>query len=159
MEYKEYRTVDKSLWNRGPWDSEPDKVQFTDEETSLPCLIVRGPSGALCGYVGVPEWHPFFGVDDGAVERKDGKYIDVHGGLTFSGFCAESSDEARHICHKPSPGEPDHVWWLGFDCSHLGDIIPVDRSSFMQDEHSVYRNMWYVRSQVKILARQIKDSA
>lgn len=54
MERIEYRgVVDKSGWARGVWDSEPDKIQWQDAETGLPCLIVRGPVGALCGYVGV----------------------------------------------------------------------------------------------------------
>jgi hypothetical protein len=62
VETKEYRTIDKTLWPRGEWDDEPDKMQWQDEATGLPCLIVRGPVGALCGYVGVPEGHPCFGL-------------------------------------------------------------------------------------------------
>jgi hypothetical protein len=31
-----YTTVDKSEWGAGPWNDEPDKVQFTDKETGLP---------------------------------------------------------------------------------------------------------------------------
>lgn len=79
MEALEYRTVDKSNWGNGPWQNEPDKCQWRDEATGLPCLIVRGPSGALCGYVGVSEGHPAFGKDYDSVAA------DVHGGLTFAG--------------------------------------------------------------------------
>jgi len=50
----------KADWGDGPWVEEPDKMQWQDERTRLPCLIVRGPSGALCGYVGVSEGHPCF---------------------------------------------------------------------------------------------------
>lgn len=53
METIEYRTADKSQWGEGPWTAEPDKRQWRDEATGLPCLIVRGPHGAFCGYVGV----------------------------------------------------------------------------------------------------------
>lgn len=61
MQTKEYTTVDKSTWERGEWDNEPDKKQWLDEETGLPCLIVRGCiTGALCGYVGVPKGHPAY---------------------------------------------------------------------------------------------------
>ena len=35
---REYRTVDKSTWARGPWDTEPDKMQWRDEATGLDCL-------------------------------------------------------------------------------------------------------------------------
>lgn len=100
MQTIEYRTVDKSTWGRGPWADEPDKIQYQDEATGLPCLIVRSPVGALCGYVGVPEGHPWFGIaynerTDRAPETDDHDWsaerpesvIDVHGGLTFSGFC------------------------------------------------------------------------
>lgn len=62
MQRIEYRTQDKSDWPRGPWDNEPDKIQWQDEVTGLPCLIVRGPVGALCGYVGVPKSHPAYGL-------------------------------------------------------------------------------------------------
>jgi hypothetical protein len=43
------------------WDNEPDRVEF--ESLGLPCLIVRNPFGALCGYVGVPEGHPWYYKD------------------------------------------------------------------------------------------------
>lgn len=63
MKTIEYRTIDKSSWPRGPWDAEPDKRQWQDEATGLPCLIVRvDHSGHLCGYVGVPPKHPLYEV-------------------------------------------------------------------------------------------------
>ena len=60
--YIEYRFTDKSGWEQGAWQDEPDKVQWIDEETGLDCLIVRNPGGALCGYVGVAEGHSLFEV-------------------------------------------------------------------------------------------------
>lgn len=166
METKEYRTVDKSDWERGEWDDEPDKVQFPDEATGLPCLIVRGPSGALCGYVGVPEGHPCFEKEYDsakAVTRldadDDSAYIDVHGGLTFAGFCQETDDESKHICHVPGPGEPARVWWLGFDCAHSGDLMPKhlkwERERGFRGYEDSYKSIAYVRNQVRKLARQL----
>jgi len=73
--------VDKSEWPRGVWDHEPDKVQWQDEDTGLPCLIVRNPVGALCGYVGVPEGRPCHGKEYDTVD------VECHGGLTFAGPC------------------------------------------------------------------------
>lgn len=157
METKEYRTVDKSEWPRGVWDAEPDKMQWPDPATGLPCLVVRGPSGALCGYVGVPAGHPLFGKDN------DGDacdYIRVHGGLTFSGPCADAGDEARHICHVPGPGEPDHVWWLGFDCAHCDDLSPARFDSrWARLSEETYKNIAYVRAEVARLAAQLKAAA
>src|SRR5882672_10657734 len=118
MERIEYRgVVDKSNWQRGPWDDEQDKVQWMDDATELPCLIVRGPSGALCGYVGVAPDHPLHGI---GYQTPD---IDVHGGLSFAGACQEGP-ESEGICHKPAPGESDSVWWLGFHCARSSDRTP-----------------------------------
>ncbi len=155
MENKEYRTVDKTKWERGPWDNEPDKIQWQDEETGLPCLIVRNSYGALCGYVGVPEGHKFY------QKHYDKCPVDVHGGLTFSGMC-QPGDEAHHVCHVPGPGEPDHVWWLGFDCAHLYDLCP--RYTDLEDAginwprwpEDTYKDVPYVKDEVRNLARQIK---
>ena len=118
MEHKTWITVDKSSWGAGPWQDEPDKEQFTDEVTGLPCLIRRSPtSGALCGYIGVPEGHPWHGSPVGDI------LADVHGDLTYAGFCQEGPEEDT-ICHIPSPGEPDRVYWIGFDCAHYADLCP-----------------------------------
>lgn len=59
MQYREWRFVDKSTWGPGPWADEPDKVQWQDETTGLPCMVRRGSPeiGVWCGYVGVAEGH------------------------------------------------------------------------------------------------------
>lgn len=151
MQTKAYHTVDKSDWEQGPWTDEPDKMQWPDEETGLPCLIVRGPSGALCGYVGVAEGHPAFKRDyDEVYSLAD---IEVHGGLTYADMCQPSDDESRGICHLPDPGERDHVWWLGFDCAHAGDVCPKYDSKFDGD---VYRSISYVKGHCGHLAHQLK---
>lgn len=155
METIEYRTIDKSDWPAGPWNAEPDKKQFTDEATGLPCLIVRARHGALCGYVGVAEGHPYYRKDYSQLpDSDDGQYISVHGGLTFANHCSHSSDESRGICHLPEPGEPDSVWWLGFDCAHSGDQCPAyDREPILGYE--VYRTLQYVEAECASLARQL----
>lgn len=71
METREWRWLDKSAWGSGEWTSEPDKKQWADAATGLPCLIVRGPFGALCGYVGVPQDHPAFGLHYDGVTKED----------------------------------------------------------------------------------------
>jgi hypothetical protein len=175
MKTLEYRYIDKSTWGAGAWNDEPDKVQWLDTETGLPCLIVRHcRHGQLCGYVGVPGTHPYFGRSYNAVD------VDVHGGLTFADRC-QPGDENRAICHVVEPGEDDAVWWLGFDCHHAGDLAPgteallreivPERHAAMRelgaallDElggyqwRDVYRDIGYVREQVLALARQLKDA-
>lgn len=115
-----YRWIDKQGWGEGPWQEEPDKVQW-QTQAGLPALVVRTDwMGHWCGYVGVPEGHPAYrqGYDD--------VFAEVHGGLTFADACGH--DPAQHgICHVPDEGEPDNLWWLGFDCAHWQDLSPAFR--------------------------------
>lgn len=170
MQTLEYTYVDKTDWLDGPWNNEPDKRQWQDESTGLPCLIVRGPVGALCGYVGVSADHPLFeksynfamGYDENW-ESTTGYRVEVHGGLTFDGFCVE--DEKEHgICHIVEPGEPDRVWWLGFDCSHSGDLAPSMTKMYREQGlarsfSETYRDFAYVEQEVTDLASQLADCA
>lgn len=121
MKYIEYYTMIemKSDWLYGPWTDEPDKVQWQDATTKLPCLAVRNRSGAWCGYVGVPDTHPLYAKDWCSDDFPD---LPSHGGINFSDHCQETGDESRGICHTGG----DKVWWLGFDCAHCGDIVPRD---------------------------------
>lgn len=275
MENKTWHSIPKETkesWGQGPWVSEPDKVQWLDEASGLPCLIVRGPMGALCGYVGVPEGHPFFKKKYGDCARVDAKprgrdkmvedleagfdaklpnskesvkfpkmpksmtkhmeeeltcgesycphtaesMCTVHGGITFSGLCQEPTkqrwemwrkrmlackkdiltfprgDSARmwkeeghlvddfkawveweigtSICHLVEKKEDDYpVWWLGFDCSHSGDVAPKMDSTFRELEKEIptfkdpssrhfgreYRTVEYVREECTNLAAQL----
>lgn len=101
---REWKLADRTDWPSGEWDREPDKMQWTDEATGLPCLIVRGPVGGLCGYVGVGPSHPWFRLDysHGCPERCGKEYcehtpssrLDVHGGVTFSDACHEANRES-----------------------------------------------------------------
>lgn len=159
METREYRTKDKTEWGPGPWQDEPDKKQWQDAATGLPCLIVRNNGGALCGYVGAPDGHAAFGKGYGDVS------VECHGGLTFADFCAHSDDESRFVCHVPGEGEPDRVWWLGFDCAHSGDLSPAYALSMkglgitFPGDYETYKTVAYVTHQVANLAGQLKAMA
>ena len=152
MERREYRTQDRCDWGEGPWEAEPDKVQWADEKTGLPCLIVRNRLGAFCGYVGVAEEHEYFGVYymDGPDEA-----IDVHGGLTYSAFRQDFMREEDGICHVPDPGEPERVWWLGFDCNHSCDKAPRELPYSRVMQSGEYRDIAYVESEVRKMAAQL----
>lgn len=127
--------VDKSKWPVGPWSTEPDKLEWRDAETGLPCLLLRPSStGMLCGYVGVPPGHKAHKVHYG----DDALYaVTVHGGLTFAGN--RESDE------------PKDAWWLGFDCAHSDDLSPWSRSP----SRGTYRDVPYVQAECRSLARQL----
>jgi hypothetical protein len=123
---------DKSHLLPGPWQHEPDKVQWVDADSGLDCLAVRNTLGNWCGYVGIPRDHPWAGA-----ASYDDVSAAVHGGLTFGPHPCTAYDpkrwrdagafEASAICHVPFAGRPDDVLWLGFDCAHAGDLSMIDR--------------------------------
>jgi hypothetical protein len=271
MQEISYRdVVDKTGWGDGPWQSEPDKKQWQDEATGLPCMILRGPSGSWCGYVGVHPYHPaanlhYDGEPDPVAQAKREAFkrdikewrdagcppleswvshvgtaitaerlmsqaghaiaaIEVHGGLTYASGCSPITPEgyaefkellpdmrekarlypqgdaarwlkdwesalysfetyrargrATFICHVPDEGEPDDLWWFGFDCAHAGDFTPgieatlremrsrapmsavpeeLHRLYWQGREGEVYRDMAYVEAECASLARQLKE--
>lgn len=148
--------VDRSEWSAGPWDDEPDKISWTDEETELPCLLVRNGMGAWCGYVAVEPGHPYWDRDYADVPAS------VHGGLTFSDFCRDDEAIEGAVCHVPEPGRPDNVFWFGFDAGHAFDLVPgfarLWRELGYTSRHEAsYRTAAYMRSECENLARQLKE--
>lgn len=162
MQTKTYTTIDRKAqgWPSGEWDGEPDKVQWQDEATGMPCLAVRHPtSGHWCGYAGVSPDHPLYG------KGYDDVGFDVHGGITFTDPCQPGDDESKGVCHLPDPGEPDHVWWFGFDCAHAGDYSPKDKRyeeergyPFTVQPYENYRTLEYVKQECANLAAQLAES-
>ena len=162
MKWRDYSTIGK-----GPWNDEPDKVQWIDEATGLDCLIVRGPSGALCGYVGVPPTHPWHGGDYGRCtaspacvnewcEHTPEACLDVHGGITFSGGCNTSDPEG--ICHIPEPGRPADVHWYGWDAAHASDLTFFDMGipgMPSRGDRGTYRDIAYATAECTRLASQL----
>ena len=144
--------VNRETWAAGPWDDEPDKMQWTDEATGLPCLIKRNSIGALCGYVGVTRDHPLY--ETCYTDAETQAAIDVHGGLTYSDKCQDGPDPST-ICHLPEPGEPDDVWWFGFDCGHGWDYWPGMPDVFRNMSPAYYRDVAYVQGQITELAKQL----
>ena len=117
----------------GPWETEGDEHAWMTDAGYLG-LIIRSPvSLCLCGYVAVPANHPWAGVQLGDID------VPVHGGITFAG----PPDEVR-------TADGGDWWFVGFDCSHRGDFMPVlaERSIGV-----VYRDLAYVRGEVEFLAR------
>jgi len=90
----------------------------------------------LCGYVGVPEGHPFYGK-----KYDDDKLLGApaHGGLTFSGPSIAGS-------HRSG------LWWFGFDAAHFGDLHSLHPTA----NGGVYRSMEYMTRQTKKLAEWLR---
>lgn len=136
--------AERPTWGDGPWVGEPNRAEW--EHAGLPCIAHRGGGGAWCGYVGVPPGHPAHGKHYNDVP------VSVHWGLTYSEPCC------GHVCHVPKPGEPDNVWWLGFDCSHCDDLRPGDRASYERIGIAMEGHYWTlaeVQAETNSLAEQL----
>ena len=91
-------------------------------------------------------------------------------GITYADECA------GNICHVPREGEPEHVWWFGFDCGHVGDFSPEmddpesDHNQKMDalypdwnarhaaySANKVYRDIDYVKAETERLAEQLRE--
>lgn len=91
--------------------------------------------GHHCGYVAVPEGHPLFGKHyDHAGD------IEVHGGLTYSG------GEGKY------PVEAGGVWWFGYDCAHLGDLIP---GAVYTSPEDTFKDLKFNECECESLAEQL----
>jgi hypothetical protein len=124
--------IDKTNFQPGPWIDEPDVASWVDR--GYLCAIRRNYMGCLCGYIGVPITHPFINASTasdlkGHIEGT----INVHGGVTLL---------------KKIGG----FWWIGFDCSHFGDLIPAWKSE------GAYRDFAYVQGEVKLMVDQVSAS-
>jgi hypothetical protein len=157
----------REWWGEGEWVNEPDEEHF--DHLGVKCRIVRVMKqemngsmfgGHFCGYIMVPEGHPWI--------KKDSPFsidADVHWGITY--------------------GEYDEhgKYWIGFDCAHLDDYIPsmeaMKKPGGFLDKHTVemeelrkklvpdsplaymfnpiYRNIEFVREQCRDLVQQMID--
>lgn len=72
-----------------------------------------------CGYVSVPENHPFYGKNCSEIEGD----IEVHGGLTFSGKMKDSDD-----------------YWFGWD--YYSKVIPPNESLKKPGQFGFYQSKW-----------------
>lgn len=137
--------VDRSKWKPGPWDNEPeDRIEF--EHRGMACLMVRARHGSWCGYAAIPPGHPAHGKDYDNID------VDVHGGLTYANACQGA------ICHVAKPGEPDDVWWVGFDTAHCYDVSPGMLGlgdMWPDDPMASYRDAKYVKRECQSLVEQL----
>jgi hypothetical protein len=134
------KAIDKSTWGDGPWQDEPDKIQWI--YNGLDCLAVRNLSGVWCGYVGVPKEHPGFG------KKYDDMYMSVHGGLTYSGHIRDTREDTLNA----------DVWWIGFDCNHYDDYSPVMAIQMPgMFNNAMYRDLAFVRAETERLADQLQE--
>lgn len=124
-------------------------MYWVSPTAGLDCLMLRGPLGSWCGYVGVPEGNLLYGVDPDFL----GERLQVHGGITWAGG-------GLQLVELELP-----LWWIGFDCGHHQDLIPnivwLRRELMMSDPpyEEFYRDVEYVGAETESLARQVSELA
>jgi hypothetical protein len=165
-----------SQWGPGPWQDEPDRLEWKDERTGLACKILRNTTlGNLCGYVGLPATHPYFGWNYGddiklaPGDLEDSTINDVgifeafiyamRGG-TKRGTIPLGMTLKAHggitwtgTMHNDDAG----LWWIGFDTGHCDDLSPGLKVMGIHLQHQIYRDIDYVKKEVTSLAFQLRQ--
>lgn len=134
-----------------PWETEPDHAEWIQEPSGYKCRIRRNEgTGTLCGYVGIPKEHRFWGIgyEMSHVELSEIE-VDVHGGLTYS-------------------AEGDDGWWyFGFDTNHYDDFSPAIVELLIKSKYEFkdnglrfhdcmnYRTWEYVEDQIYWLGKRL----
>ena len=127
--------------SKKPWETEPDLLDFVDEDTGYKCFIQRHQElKHLCGYVELPKKHKLYG----SFSEENFYNIEVHGGVTYTG--KREFEQQNYIA--------DYV--LGFDCGHAGDLVPYlyNRNPLIGGS---YKDIEYVTNECQKLAKQLKD--
>jgi hypothetical protein len=171
---------EKSRWGPGPWQDEPDRLDWNDERTGLACRIIRNmPLGNLCGYVGVPPSHPYFGwnydddirfapgdLEDATIEDVgifDAFIYAMQGGREHGTIPLGMTLKAHHGLTFAGSlrNDPSGLWYFGFDCGHAWDVLPGFQMTELFRELPLpgrtYRDIEYVRKEVTSLAFQLRQ--
>jgi len=115
----------------------PDRLLDQGEHMGYKWLVAGNHMGFRCGYICVPEGHPWHGKD-----YDDLYYVEVHGGLTFS---------------VAGVGDGCTDWWLGFDCAHAGDAPDPELPGYQAYQFwpgDCVRTQDYVVSECEALCEQ-----
>jgi hypothetical protein len=111
-------------------------------------MVVCNPLGFRCGYVRIPEEHPWYGK-----EYDDLQDVDCHGGLTFGETVDKEEDSYLPVGH-----------WIGFDCGHsfdANDYACYDPEMDIEECHcfttgGVVRTNEYVEAECKKIIDQAR---
>jgi len=117
-----------------PWKTELDEKEFLHD--GYRCYIRRNQHTlTFCGYVDLPSTHPWAGKHYSDESLCN---VDVHGGLTYSGWTE------------------DGLYRIGFDCYHYGDYSPGLKMPL--NSGAEYRDLGYVENECIRLAQQALEA-
>jgi hypothetical protein len=163
-------SMDKPKWMRGEWTDEPDRLNYKTDEGFDAAIIRTSHSGCLCGYVGVPAGHPWYGMGYSAevapTKAQIEAPVDIDKrsaiSLLIAALGEAGTESVRLDCllnvHGGLTyadngiaefGEDPSLWYFGFDCAHSGDASPA------YDFHGTYRDIEYVKREIAALSKQL----
>lgn len=132
------------------------KVEKEFDVDGFRCVIIGQNWGHRCGYIEIPIWHKYYGLD------YDDINIDVHGGWTYSDYV-----------HNDYPTKSSNgAWWIGFDCAHCYDAKDIDlvksfgdtettryilRMDEMFTERGEVRTAEYVENELRNAVKELKE--
>lgn len=149
------------------------------ESDGLPCVMIR--EHVWCGYVGVGQDHPWYGLPYNSIikptkDMLEKRHINDFGPMDFFLQMISDRDPAEGIeialalrvhggvtwsdDHVPKK-EPDGYWYFGFDCGHAGDYNPLleEMYRWIEERSISTRGLWrdqqYVVSECQQLAAQL----
>lgn len=150
MLYLETYVYDKAGWTAGQWSSEPDKVQWQDPLSGIPCLIVR-QRGLWSSYAGLNQTYTIYGQTASALDA-----LLIVGGLEVTyAAVADNSGRPLAIVHTPEAGEPGGLWWVGVGACHDSELL-TDEDPMLGVDDETYRNMRYAMGISQALAEEMR---
>ena len=128
------------------------RIEINEKYKGYEYLVYATRMGHRCGYVKIPEEHTLYEMDYTDIE--DQFDIEVHGGLTFSGFITGFIDGTIL---------QERCWWIGFDCNHFDDLKDFEIMSHEYKEayqcipqfYGTIKTKEYVENECKKLIDQI----
>ena len=133
----------------GPWHAEPDRVEL--EQDGIPCLLLRGPMGAWCGYVGLPREHSWARADL------------ITGGHPTSPWPEHAPEITYQKRSPPTNAPPGHATeceqWIGFSCvTPGGSTLEIQALLDGSGPPHDYRELARAEEEIRCLARLVLDA-
>lgn len=159
-------------------------VERDEVYNGLRCVVIFAEMGHRCGYVGVSETHPLYGIEYSQViplslrekwEKVKKGTIGKRGVISL----VTCDDEAPRLdClfdvhgsltysgdgKRKYPVEAENTWWFGFDCAHCDDgkdFAAAEKYGFkihsFWREEGIPRSLEYAWQECKNLADQLVE--
>jgi hypothetical protein len=147
-----------------------ERAWVTESGLRAMCAIVRGSH--RCGYVGVPQDHPFHGLgyqdQTDRITQEQAQHSEIGKKGFMIAFTASVGSDGDDLVRRSLnvvidvhggitfsnkfrlPDVDPDLWWFGFDCAHSGDGNIGSTSDPVRSEE-------YVVAECESMAKQIQE--